>query len=241
MQCCSSRSPSRSSPPRRPLAFELTRHADGTPDLIDPAITANPIPVVLSIRTNVSADDEAWITGAIRDGLDLWEQVPTSHVRFVTSVGIAAPGTARPGRGDHRRHRLRARDRRGNPPVAGQSRAMAGDRSRLPGRLPRPASSSSPRTRSATRSASCTARSATSTSRSSRKHPHHALRDSGTAPGLTADDVAAISSAYPDASEPLAPAHGTVRGRCISSATGLPITGINVVAVDSSGAPASPG
>lgn len=58
----------------RPLAFEVNatcgRHArsDRSRD------HRQPIPVVLSVRTNVSADDEAWITGAIRDGLDLWNQ-----------------------------------------------------------------------------------------------------------------------------------------------------------------------
>ncbi len=57
--------------------------------------------------------------------------------------------------------------------------------------------------------------------------------------GITADDAAAISVAYPDPGLSIESVSGTIRGRSINHATLLPIDGVNVVAVDTeTGAPA---
>lgn len=50
--------------------------------------------------------------------------------------------------------------------------------------------------------------------------------------GLTADDIALASLMYPSTTTPLGSVTGTITGRLVEASTGLPITGINVVAVD---------
>ncbi|MEN8183248.1 MAG: hypothetical protein ABFS46_12020, partial [Myxococcota bacterium] len=50
--------------------------------------------------------------------------------------------------------------------------------------------------------------------------------------GIAQDDIAAVSVAYPNAQLPLQAVTGTLEGRALNAATDLPIDGINVVAVD---------
>jgi len=64
-------------------AFELFRNGDGTPSVISPAITAEPVRVLLWVRDTVSADDEAWVTGVIQDAFNLWASVPTAKIGFL--------------------------------------------------------------------------------------------------------------------------------------------------------------
>ena len=64
--------------------------------VVSPDVTANPINVVLWVRDNVSAQDEADTVADIEAGLALWEGIVTSHLRFVTQVVRSAtePPTA---------------------------------------------------------------------------------------------------------------------------------------------------
>ena len=66
--------------------FELLRLPDGTPSLISPTLTAAPIEVLLWVRNNVTLDDQAWITGVIRAALDRWQGIPTARIRFVITT-----------------------------------------------------------------------------------------------------------------------------------------------------------
>jgi len=53
---------------------------------VSPTITAQPIHVVLWVRDNVTPADEATTVANIEAGLDLWENVATSHIAFDTTV-----------------------------------------------------------------------------------------------------------------------------------------------------------
>jgi hypothetical protein len=83
--------------PRLLHAFELLWQADGTPLVIRPAITKDPVEVLLWVRDNVTPDDEAWITDIIRDALAGWASIPTARIGFgVTSVRSATQPDRRP-------------------------------------------------------------------------------------------------------------------------------------------------
>ena len=63
-------------------AFEFFRYPGGTPDLVKLAVPDEPIAVLMWVRDTVSADDEASATSQIRDALMLWQNVPTARIRF---------------------------------------------------------------------------------------------------------------------------------------------------------------
>jgi hypothetical protein len=202
---------------------------------VSPDVTANPINVVLWVLDDVSVQDEADTVADIEAGLALWEGIATSHLSFETEVIRSAtePATALedllviisydtsgPGGASLP---FANQGCSGSPPYCPGTwfGALAG----FPGPdFPLV-------TAHEIGHALGMGHSTIGTLEFSTNIPIMHWATAGIV-GLTPDDIALASLMYPSTTTPLGSVTGTITGRLVALSTGLPITGINVVAVE---------
>lgn len=194
---------------------------------ISPQIIANPIEVVIWIKNGVTPENEARVIDQIRQGLQMWEDVPTSRIRFdiVSIIRSAVDPGKQP-------HQLQI--------IVGNSADLTSGGASLP-------YDGNPGTWYGAVADNPDVQLVTVTAHEvghavgllhttiSIAYPilqqpimHFAIGS----PVALQDDVAAISSAYPQPGLRLLDVGGAIRGRLITVDTTTPIRGVNVVAVN---------
>lgn len=207
-------------------AFQTSQHQ------LAPAIWTQPIEVVVWVHDNVSVKNEAQALDGIREGLDLWEDIPTSELSFVIVDVIRAAGD--PG---HQPHQLQINVvNRADATNAGASGPdAAGNPGQWFGCVADQGVNLPPVTAHEVGHALGFAHSTVSVAFDS---AHHGVMHwaSSYIDDVNVDDVAAATALYPT-QQIVADFTGTVTGRMLSRDTSLPVDGLNVVAVDASGVP----
>jgi hypothetical protein len=198
---------------------------------VAPAITAAPIDVVLWIRDTVSDDDAAWVTDEIAAGVALWDDVPTAGLSFAVRTIRSATRPAV----DPNALLVVVANRAdlasgGTTPPNGRPGEWRGALADFRSHCTAPCNPFRIVAAHEIGHALGVLHSTVSAQQYDDGIPlmHFAA---GTA-GLSPDDVAAISVAYPHPTHPLAAVTGTLRGRCTDTTTAAHVNGVNVVAVD---------
>lgn len=211
-------------------AYELSRGDDRNPSLIDPSITKNPIEVLVWLRNDITDEDARRVLTEIRQGLDLWERIPTCHLHFrVASIRSAT----RPAY-DRSKLLVVAAYRRDFPPNSGGAPLPWGG---YPGSWEAAVADNTFKDGWLSRVAAHEIGHALGFLHTTISNSFFAKADIPImhwAHGntLTQDDIAVASLAYPDPEHPLQAVTGILRGRCVDQQTGFPVNGVNVVAVE---------
>lgn len=204
-------------------------------DIISPTITQNPVEVVIWVKPGVTPANEARVLTEIREGLDMWQAVQTSILAFDIVQVVHSP--TQPAKQPHQLMIIV-----GNSddltfggasfPYAGNPGTWYGAAADIPGiNLPLV-------TAHEVGHAVGFHHSTISNAFPAGTYPVMHWAIGGQSGTLTPDDIAAVSTAYPNPSQPLLGSTGTILGRLIVKGTTIPVSGVNVAAVNqASGVP----
>ncbi len=196
--------------------------------IIDPATTQNPIEVLIWVREGVTQENKDNAIAQIEEGLQSWENIPTSHIAFdiVQVVESATEPIRQP-------HQLMIIIRNSADPAGGGGAAwpVSGNPGTWYGAIADTGVDLVLVTTHEVGHAIGLHHSTLSESFPEDTWPvMHWRKSSKRYP--TQDDVSAISTVYPNPTNPLLGSTGTIRGRLIIQGTSTPVSGVNVVAVD---------
>ena len=199
--------------------------------IIDPSHT-HPVEVVIWVKDGVTAEDEARVLAQIQQGLQMLEDIPTSSIAF--DIVSVIRSTNDPGALSHQLRIISGNV--ADLTSGGASGPAAGNPGTWWGAVAdSPELDLVPTTAHEVGHAIGFRHSTLSVAYPSGQRPimHWKIGS----PVVLADDIAAASVAYPTSSAPLTTA--TLRGRLVVAGGSMPVSGVNVVSVDtSSGVPA---
>jgi hypothetical protein len=205
-------------------------------EIINPTITQNPVEVVIWVKEGVTPANESRVLDQIRQGLDMWQAVPTASLAFniVQVIHSATQPAKQP-------HQLMI--------IVGNVADLTSGGASFPHAGGNPgtwfgAVADNPNMNLPLVAAHEVGHAVGF---------HHTTISNEFPPGnyplmhwaiagqqgtLTQDDIAAVSIAYPNPSMPLHLSTGTIRGRLVVKGTTIPVSGVNVAAVSqTSGVP----
>lgn len=196
--------------------------------LIDPAITQNPIEVLIWVKTGVTEQNKENALTQIREGLNSWAKIPTCHLSFdiVQIVDAATQPLKQP-------HQLMI--------IVGNAADLNSGGASYPwngmpgtwfGAVADGTVDLVAVTTHEVGHAIGLGHSTVSEIFPDGTRPVMHWRIAGSSRYPTQDDIASISAAYPAFGNPLINSTGTIRGRLLIQGTTRPITGINVAVVD---------
>ncbi len=196
---------------------------------ISPAITRRPVEVIIWVLTGLSPAQKSNALDEIRSALQTWEDVETSHLKFTVKEIIEQD--ERPDIEDHQlllkcgpADKITSGSAQfpygGNP---GEWYGVAADNDRVNIK------------KTAVHEIGHTIGLHHSTiseyfEKEYRPVMHYNKEHSENYP--TMDDKIGLSLLYPDPDEPLNSVGGTIRGRLVMKSSGVPVSGVNIVAVD---------
>ena len=196
--------------------------------LIDPAITQNPIEVVIWVKSGVTQQDKQDALTQIEEGLNSWEVISTSRLAF-TIVQVVESATQPP----VQPHQLLIiMGNAADLTSGGASFPWNGNPGTWFGAVADGAVDLVAVTTHEVGHAIGFHHTAVSEVFPDGTRPVMHWRVAGSSRYPTQDDIAAIAAAYPESTNPLINSTGTIQGRLVMQGTTTPVSGVNVAAVD---------